>query len=90
VPHNLEDDVVFRQPQNIEQRAEVAQACMLRLELMMPTLLDDMDNSTDTAYAAVPERLYVIGRDGRVTFQSEPGPFGFDVSGWQRAIETLV
>ena len=74
----------------MEERANVAAACVLRLELAMPTLLDDMDNSTDRSYAAHPERLYVIARDGTVAFQCGPGPFGFDVAGWEQAIETIV
>ena len=86
MPHNLKDDVVFYQPKTIDQRADIAQACMLNLDLAMPTLLDDMENTTDAAYAAMPERLYVIDASGTVTFQCEPGPFGFDVSAWEAAI----
>jgi hypothetical protein len=71
----------------MQERAEIAQACMLQLDLAMPTLLDNMENSTDTAYAALPERLYVIDQQGKVTFQCGPGPWGFDVEGWQTAIE---
>ena len=74
----------------MEERARVAEACILRLELAMPTLLDDMDNSTDRSYAAHPERLYVINREGTVDYQCGPGPFGFDVEGWENAIEAVV
>ena len=51
---NHRDDVVFNQPKNMEERAHVAEACMLRLELAMPTLLDDMENSTDEALLPCP------------------------------------
>ena len=71
------------------ERASVAQACMLRLELAMPTLLDDMENSTDLAYAALPERLYVVRTDGTVAYKSGPGPFGFDIDGWEKVISDL-
>lgn len=30
-----------------------------------------------TAYAALPDRLYLVGLDGRVVYASGPGPFGF-------------
>lgn len=90
IPHNLKDDVVFYQPKSMAERADVAEACVLNLDLAMPTLLDDMDNSTDTAYAAVPERLYVVSREGEVTFQCGPGPFGFDIDGWLEAIEQAI
>jgi len=63
---------------------------MLKLDLAMPTLLDDIENTTDTAYAALPERLYVIDRQGKITFQCGPGPWGFDVDGWRAAIEQAV
>ena len=72
------------------ERASVAQACMLRLELAMPTLLDDMENSTDLAYAALPERLYVVDTDGAVAYKSGPGPFGFDVDAWEQVISDLA
>lgn len=87
---NLEEDVVFNQPASIDERAQVAQACMLRLDLALPVLLDDMDNSADEAYAAMPERLYVVDTQGRVAFKGAPGPWGFDVAGWRRAIEETV
>lgn len=90
MPVNLQDEIVFNEPKSMEERADVAQVCMLRLELAMPLLLDDMENSTDTSYAAHPERLYVIDTDGTVAYQCGPGPFGFDVAGWEQAIESLV
>lgn len=90
VDHNIDDDVIFNQPNNMDERAEIAQACMLRLELAMPTLLDDMQNTTDQAYVALPERLYVIDTDQRVIFQCGPGPFEFDVPAWEQAIKIII
>ena len=89
-PQNVFDSVVFNQPTTMGERASVAEACVLRLELAMPTLLDDMENSTDLAYAALPERLYVVGSDGRVAYKSGPGPFGFDLNGWEQVIFSLA
>ena len=81
---------MFKQHATLEDRADVAEACVLNLDLGMPTLLDDLDNTTDNAYAAVPERLYVVGQDGLVTFQCGPGPFGFDMDGWVEAISGVA
>ena len=87
---NHTDDVVFMQPTTYEERAQVAEACVLRLNLKMPTLLDTIDDEVDVKYAALPERLYVIGTDGVVTYQAGPGPFGFDPEAWEKSIrETL-
>ena len=89
LPQNQQDDVVFYQPKSLAERAEVAQACVLGLDLQMPTLLDDMDDSTDVAYAALPERLYVIDGEGTGTYQCGPGPFGFDVDAWLAALKAI-
>ncbi len=74
---NLRDKVVFRAPTSFAQRGEVAQSCVVGLKIPFPALLDDFANSTEAAYSGWPDRLYVIGRDGRVAYKSDPGPFGF-------------
>ena len=90
LPANVEESVIFDQPASMEERAAVAEACMLRLHLAMPTLLDDMQNSTDLAYSALPERLYVLDSAGDIVYKSGPGPYGFDVDAWERAIERVL
>jgi hypothetical protein len=32
-----------------------------------------------------PDRLYVIARDGRIAYKSDPGPFGFKPADMERA-----
>ena len=68
----------------------MAQACALRLELSIPTLLDDMRNSTDLKYYALPDRLYLVGRDGRVAYRGAPGPWGFIAAELEQAIEDYL
>ena len=43
----------------------------------MPLVVDAMDNAGEEAFAAWPERLYVIGADGKVAYKGGMGPFGF-------------
>ncbi len=47
----------------------------MRLRTRIPVLLDDVDDEVALAYGGWPDRLYLIGRDGRVAFQggSRPG-----------------
>jgi hypothetical protein len=52
-------------------------ACGLRLKLRIPVLIDGMDNAVASAYGGWPERLYLIGRDGRIAYQGDEGPYGF-------------
>jgi hypothetical protein len=87
VESNEHDNVLYAQPTTLEERTEVASACALRLDLTMPMLIDDLDNSTDSKYYALPDRLYLVGRDGRVVYRGMPGPFGFSAAELEKAIE---
>ena len=42
--------------------------------------------ATPTPGAGWPDRLYLIGRDGRVAFQGDQGPFGFRPEQLEEAI----
>ena len=74
---NVDEDVVFAQPKTFDEREHAAHACSLGLDMNTTTLIDDMDNSTDIAYSALPDRLYLVGKDGRITYKSARGPMGF-------------
>jgi hypothetical protein len=50
VEANDRDVVLFPQPRSFDERTSVAQSCALRLDLSIPTLIDDMENSTDQKY----------------------------------------
>jgi hypothetical protein len=74
---NLKDKVLFASPQSEEERAFVAGACVRKLGIEIPAVLDEFGNSTESAYTAWPDRLYLIDRTGKVAYKSKPGPFGF-------------
>lgn len=88
VEDNERDQVYYRQPTDTAERRAVAAACALRLDMSIPTLIDDMGNSTDRKYYALPDRLYLVGCDGRIAYRGAPGPFGFVAAELERAIET--
>ena len=78
---------IVEDPVSLLERKEVAKVCMTKLSLEpMPALVDDMDDSVNTAYAAWPDRLYLIGRDGRVAYHGGRGPFGFTPDELEMAI----
>jgi type I thyroxine 5'-deiodinase len=83
---NLRQGLVYAQPTSEDERAEVAEACVLGLDLQMPMVLDDMSNEVDEAYSALPERLYVIDAEGTIVWRSGPGPWGFDLDGFEAAL----
>lgn len=75
---NERDGVLFSLPKSQQERSLVASACVRKLGLEMPALIDGLDNAVDKAYTGWPDRLYVIGKEGLVRYKSGPGPFGFD------------
>jgi Iodothyronine deiodinase len=85
---NVEADIHVYDPASDDERAEVAQTCALRLEIEIPMLLDGIENRVASAYGALPDRLYLIGRDGRVAYQGEKGPQGFKSEELLAAIQT--
>ena len=90
VESNETEKILFAQPTTLAARSEIAQVCSLKLELPIPTLVDDMENSTDRKYYALPDRLYLIGSDGRVAYRGGPGPFGFVAADLETAIEDYL
>ena len=84
--YNQKEEVLFAQPNNLDERAKTAEVCILKLNLKMPMVLDDMTNSAEEAYKALPDRFYIVNAEGRIAWQGEPGPWGFDVDAWESAI----
>jgi type I thyroxine 5'-deiodinase len=68
----------------------MANLCMTRLGIELPAVVDHFDDSTDTAYSGWPERLYLIDREGRVAYKSEPGPFGFKPAELEAALRAYL
>ena len=84
---NARDSVLFRQHRSMEERVEVGAACMVKMALELPAVVDEMDDAVSKAYAAMPERLYLIGNDGRVAYKGGQGPMFFRPDEWEQAIE---
>jgi len=86
---NLEDKVVFASPKNEEERAFVAGACVRKLGIKFPAVLDGFDNTVEKAYTGWPDRLYLIDRNGKIAYKSRPGPFGFKPDELKAALEKM-
>jgi hypothetical protein len=74
---NIKDNVVFASPKTEDERAFVAGACVRKLGIEIPAVLDEFGDSTEHAYTGWPDRMYVIDVTGHVAYKSKPGPFGF-------------
>ena len=74
---NEREGIVLASPKDYAEKAGVARTCVRKLAIEIPALIDDFDSTTEIAYSAWPDRLYVIDRDGRIAYKAKPGPFGF-------------
>ena len=87
---NEKENIVFENPKRYDERTNIAGTCAINLGIEFPALVDKIDNSTEIAYTAWPDRLYLIDKNGRVAFKSEAGPFGFKTDLLSNALGRIV
>ena len=67
------------QPKTDAERNRVAEDCAAKLKLSIPFVVDEVNNRVGEAYTGWPDRLYIVGTDGRIAYKGGPGPGGFSV-----------
>ncbi len=77
---NIKDDVCYAQPKTLEQRMAIANDFTKRFKYPLPFGVDDMNNAANDAYAAWPERFYIIDESGRIAYRGGMGPFNYKPS----------
>ncbi len=65
------------QTDTFEDRSATALVCSASLKLSIPTLVDKEDNKVNAAYAGWPDRMAVVGVDGKIAYYGGKGPGGF-------------
>ena len=82
---------IVEDPVTLAERKGVARVCMTKLALEdMPALVDNLDDAVNKAYAAWPDRLYLVGRDGRIAYHGGPGPFEFKPDELEASIKAAL
>jgi hypothetical protein len=87
---NEEEGVLVRQHTTLAERLAAAREGAARMSLTMPLLVDGMDDAVSAAFAAWPERIFVVGVDGRIAFAGEPGPWGFEPDAARAALVQVL
>ena len=82
--------VQFADPKTIEERRALAGQCEDAVRQGITTLVDEMDDAVMTAYAAWPDRLYLVGLEGEVAYAGGIGPFGFKPGELKQAIDEYL
>lgn len=90
VPQNEREGVKYPQPKKEEDRRKVASDCVKNLKLSIPALIDDMEDSTEKAYSGWPDRIFIVGSDGKIAYRGDRGPAGFKVDDAEAALKKLL
>ena len=90
LPSNVKDGVLFASPRSDDERTSTALTCVRKLGIRIPAVLDHIDNRTERAYTAWPDRMFLIDRNGRVVFKSAPGPYGFSTRDLERSLQEIT
>ena len=90
VSMNRDEDIRVHDPASDAERMEVATTCAIRLSIEMPVVVDDVSDAVASAYGAMPERLYLIGREGKVAYKGGIGPMFFRPAEWEEAIAAYL
>jgi hypothetical protein len=70
--------VLVEEPITDAERAGVARTCMAKMALRpMVAVVDGVDNKVDRLYRGHPDRLFLVGKDGKIAYSGARGPFGF-------------
>jgi hypothetical protein len=64
-------------PRTQAERNLACAGCRKDLQFEFPAVVDGMDDQTAVDWAAWPERIFVVGVDGRVAYAGEQGPWGY-------------
>ncbi len=66
-----------KDPKTLEERELVASDCVKSMKLSIPFLIDGIEDAANKAYAAWPDRIYIVGKDGKIAYKGGMGPGGF-------------
>lgn len=88
--NNRRVGIDLAQPTSDAQRCEVAGRCRDYLQLDLPFLVDNVNDTVGATYSGMPNRFYLIDREGRVAFKSGRGPFGFKPGELEQALIWLL
>lgn len=62
---------------NYGERCDVAARLVADKKLTIPCLIDGIDNGVAEAYAALPDRVFLVRKDGTLAVAGNRGPWGF-------------
>ena len=87
---NQKEGIDLPAARDLAEKQEHATLCLRKLTLPFAVEVDGMDAAAERAYQAWPSRLYLVGRDGQVAFQTRLGELDFHADDLERAIREIL
>ena len=87
---NIKEGISLAPARTLPEKQEHAALCLRKLDLGFPAVVDGMDAAAESAYQAWPSRVYLVGRDGRVAFQTRLGELDFRPPDLAAAIRKML
>ena len=78
--------LAIEDPIDFLERQEVCTACVDDLNIPIPAIIDHLDDRVNKAYAAHPDRMYLVGKNGKIAYAGARGPSGFKPDELEKAI----
>lgn len=76
-PGNERAGISIADPKTYAERTDVAQKACTALKINLPCLVDGMNDAANKAYAAWPDRIYIVDAAGKIAVKGGQGPGGF-------------
>jgi hypothetical protein len=87
---NQKDGIDLPAARNLAEKQDHAALCLRKLTLPFAVVVDGMDASAERAYQAWPSRLYLVGRDGKVAFETRLGELDFHADALELAVRQVL
>jgi hypothetical protein len=75
VPYAIRKDL--NQPTTYKDRCTIATMLVEDKRLTIPMLVDEIDDNVNELYLALPNRVFLVRKDGRLAVAASRGPMGF-------------
>jgi tetratricopeptide (TPR) repeat protein len=87
---NQREGIDLAGPRTLAEKQDHASLCVRKLSLPFAIEVDGMDAAAERAYQAWPSRLYLVGRDGKVAWQTRLGELDFHADRLESAIREIL
>jgi len=86
----VRDGIEINKPKTMKERIVIAKKCVSNLKLSIPAIIDGMDDRVGKTYTGWHDRLYIIGKDGKVAYKGGKGPGGFKPLEMEKELKKLL